>query len=68
MNKPKKGEKPGFTTPLLQELVDRAESNFKIQNASLAQKAVSQKAIEEPAALYQDAGGGYNVNFVFPQE
>ena len=63
MSKQKKGQKPGFTTPLLQDLVERAKSDFQIHNASLAQKPA-----EEPADLYQDAGGGYNRNYVFPQE
>jgi len=64
MSKQKKGQKPGFTAPILQDLVDRAKSNFKIHNASLAQ----QPAAEDEPDLYQDAGGGYNANFVFPQE
>jgi hypothetical protein len=61
--KNQKKVKAPFTAPLLQELVQRAKSDSKIQHASL-----SQKPDEEPSALYQDAGAGYNLTFVFPQE
>jgi hypothetical protein len=61
MQTSKKGQDASITTPLLQDLMDRVEANSKIQNASLAERP-------KPANLYQDAGSGYNSNFVFPQE
>ena len=65
MKNQKKDQTSGFSVPLIKELADRANVNFKIQNACLA---THPSDVEEPAALYQDAGGGYNANFVFPQE
>jgi hypothetical protein len=59
-----KKAQPSFTSPLLQDLVSRDKANFKIQNACLAQEPAEDQAPD----LYQDAGGGYNANFVFPQE
>ncbi|HEX4772110.1 MAG TPA: hypothetical protein VH351_14840 [Bryobacteraceae bacterium] len=61
MQTPKKGQDASITTPLLQELIERATANSKIQNASLSEQP-------QPANLYQDVGNGYNSNFVFPQE
>lgn len=61
--KNKKGQQP-ITGPLLQDLVDQQKANFKFQTASLLDKP----ADEQPPDLYQDAGGGYNSNLVFPQE
>jgi len=62
MQTPKKGQDASITTPLLQDLIERAKANSKIQNASISEQPSA------PASLYQDAGSGYNSNFVFPQE
>jgi hypothetical protein len=61
MQTPKKGQDTSITTPLLKDLIERAQTNSKIQNSSIWEKP-------EAASLYQDAGSGYNSNFVFPQE
>jgi hypothetical protein len=63
MKTPKKGQQAPITTPLLKELVKRAKANFQIQNASISDVSLSQSA-----SLFEDAGGGYNSNFVFPQD
>jgi hypothetical protein len=63
MKTPKKGQQAPITTPILKELVKRTKADFQIQNASISDVPSSQ-----PASLYEDAGGGYNSNFVFPQE
>jgi hypothetical protein len=63
MKNKKKGQQP-FTAPLLQDLVDRQKSDSLIENIGVVQKPADEQAPD----LYQDAGGGYNRNFVFPQE
>jgi hypothetical protein len=61
MKTPKKGQSASIITPLLAELADRAKANFQILNASISEMP------SQPASLYEDAGGGYNSNYVFPQ-
>lgn len=48
--------------PLLQDLIEREKTNFKLQNPSIGEKPIS------APDLYQDAGGSYNLSFIFPQE
>lgn len=47
---------------LMQQLVEHHKLNSQKENPTLSEKPT------KPADLYQDAGGGYNSNFVFPQE
>lgn len=62
MQTSKKGRNASITTPLLQDLIERAKVNTKIQKVNTSEMPA------EPANLYQDAGSGFNSNFVFPQE
>ncbi|MGH9622765.1 MAG: hypothetical protein ACRD6B_03480 [Bryobacteraceae bacterium] len=55
-------QKESVAKPLLKSLVDRKKTNSKIEKPSIGSKPL------KPAALYQDAGGGYNPDFTFPQE
>ena len=56
-----KTQSGSITQPLLKELMDRAKDETK-RNPSLETTPLT------PAALYEDAGDGYNSNFTFPQE
>ena len=58
----KKGTEASVATPILQDVIERHKSNSKLQNPTLTETPC------EPADLYQDAGGGYNTNFTFPQD
>ncbi|MDQ2774667.1 MAG: hypothetical protein M3Y57_07045 [Acidobacteriota bacterium] len=49
-------------TPVLQDLVDRAKQENTLRNPSMESTPL------KPAALYEDAGDGYNSNFTFPQD
>jgi hypothetical protein len=63
-HKQARAPRPLVSGPPLKQLVERekAESKQRMQ-------AVSVRSAPQPApALYQDAGGGYNRNFTFPQE
>lgn len=63
MKTPKKGQKSAsVATPALQDLIEREKANFKVANPTIGEKPVPSPD------LYQDGGGGYNANFVFPQE
>ncbi|MDQ2946202.1 MAG: hypothetical protein M3Y27_09730 [Acidobacteriota bacterium] len=60
-----KSDKPqggSITQPLLKDLVDRAKEENTLRNPSLDPAPLN------PAALYEDAGNGYNTNFTFPQD
>ncbi len=59
-NKKASNETPA--TVILKDLVDREQLNCKLRNPVVPQVTT------EPSALYQDAGGGYNANYVFPQD
>jgi hypothetical protein len=48
--------------PVLQDLMDRAKKENTLRNPSM------ETTPSKPAALYQDAGDGYNRNFTFPQD
>lgn len=63
MKTPKKGQARGtVAAPILQDLAERHKADFRAENPSIGEKPL-------PAPdLYQDDGGGYNSNFVFPQE
>jgi hypothetical protein len=58
----KKDRNGSITGPVLKDLLEREKLNRKIENPVLSNEPSA------PADLYQDAGGGYNVNFTFPQE
>jgi len=60
----KKGQKGSAVTPLLKELADREKANRQ----TIPQQPSVGSTQLEPPALYQDAGGGYNPDFTFPQE
>ena len=51
-----------ITQPLLKDLIEREKANAKVVAPKVESKPL------EPASLYQDAGGGYNPDFTFPQE
>jgi len=51
-----------ITAPVLKDLIEREKLNRKIENPSVSDSPSA------PADLYQDAGGGYNPDFTFPQE
>jgi hypothetical protein len=53
-----------ITKPLLKEVVDLDKANSK----EVMQHPVVESTPLDPPALYQDAGGGYNLDFIFPQE
>ena len=50
------------TKPLLKELAEREKADSKIVNPTVGSKPLP------PPDLYQDSGGGYNLDFTFPQE
>jgi hypothetical protein len=50
--------------PILKDLADRDKANSKSINP---EPSVGAKPLNPPD-LYQDAGGGYNQDFTFPQE
>ena len=52
------------TKPLLKDLMDRQKAEAKIR---LQQQASIGNSPLKPAELDQDAGGGYNADFVDPQ-
>lgn len=62
----KSNESPsdGFTGPLLQDLVERVKAE---QQQLTPVPSVGSQPLAPPA-LYEDAGGGYNQDFTFPQE
>jgi hypothetical protein len=47
---------------LIQDLIDRARLDTAKENPTVGSQPLP------PANLYQDAGGGYNPDFTFPQE
>jgi hypothetical protein len=55
--KSNQNEQGPVVRPLIQELIDRQKADFKAQNQTPPQPD-----------LYQDPGGGYNADFVFPQD
>jgi len=61
----KKGQQAGITTPLLKDLVKRSQVQSQQTLAKI--KTVDSSPSVQPD-LYQDAGSGYNANFVFPQD
>lgn len=63
--KAKKGQEGSFTNPLLKDLVNRQKVETKKHLDNMA--SVSSTPQKQPD-LYQDSGGGYNRNFVFPQD
>lgn len=54
-----------ITKPLLKDLVERQKANSKLNPKQ--DPAVESKPLDPPD-LYQDPGGGYNSDLVFPQE
>ena len=50
--------------PLLERVVEQDKANFK---ANFPAPSVGSKPLSQPD-LYQDAGGGYNADFTFPQD
>jgi len=67
--KDKKGKEASFTQPLLKDLMNRqkAESKLTFGRVSSDKPGTGSTPLEPPA-LYEDAGEGYNANFVFPQD
>jgi hypothetical protein len=61
--KSKKNQTRAITAPMVKELAKRHKAESKI---SMPAPSVGSKPLK-PAALYQDAGNGYNGNFTFPQ-
>ena len=57
-----KKQNDSITQPLLQDLMDRSKADRKLRNPFVGTAPV------EPSALYEDAGSGFNKNFVFPQD
>jgi hypothetical protein len=61
--KSNKNQTKAVAVPMVKELAKRHKAEFKI---SMPAPSVDSKPLK-PAALYQDAGNGYNGNFTFPQ-
>jgi hypothetical protein len=61
--KSKNNQTRAVTGSLVKELAKRQKAESKI---SMPAPSVDSKPLK-PAALYQDAGNGYNGNFTFPQ-
>lgn len=57
-------QKGSVTKPLLKELVDLEKANSNVVKQVPSVESVPL----DPPDLYQDAGGGYNPDFTFPQE
>jgi hypothetical protein len=57
-------DKAPVTKPLLSDLVKRDKAGRKVV---MDQPSVESDPLPAPD-LYQDAGGGYNPDFTFPQE
>lgn len=55
----------GITKPLLRDLVEQEKAESKINPK---QDPTVESAPEDPPDLYQDSGGGYNADLVFPQQ
>jgi len=56
-----------ITKPLLQDLINRKKAHDKL-NAPVPAKEKSPDKEPVQPALYEDAGGGFNSNFTFPQD
>jgi hypothetical protein len=58
-----------ITKPLLKGLMDRQKANEKCNPEPYSDSApyIGSTPLD-PAALYEDAGGGYNLDYTFPQE
>ncbi len=57
-------KEPSVTQPLLKDLMDRQKTESKL---AMEEVKVGSTPLPSPD-LYQDAGGGYNPDFTFPQE
>ncbi len=64
--KVKKGQEASLTQPLLQDLIQRSKVDTKLSFDRM-KSTVASTPPPQPD-LYQDAGGGYNTDFVFPQD
>jgi hypothetical protein len=53
-----------ITKPLLKDLIERDQANARVK---LTSPVVENQPLDPPD-LYQDAGGGYNLDFTNPQE
>ncbi|MBV8827704.1 MAG: hypothetical protein JO217_12190 [Acidobacteriaceae bacterium] len=53
-----------ITKPLLKDLIERDQANARVM---LTSPVVENQPLAPPD-LYQDAGGGYNLDFTYPQE
>jgi hypothetical protein len=62
--KSNKNQTKAVAVPMVKELAKRHKAEFKI---SMPAQSVDSKPLKQ-AALYQDAGNGYNGNFTFPQD
>jgi hypothetical protein len=62
--KSNKNQTRAVTVPMVKELAKRHKAESKI---SMPAPSVDSKPLK-PAALYQDAGNGYNAGFTFPQD
>ena len=60
----KSRQEPSVTEPLLKDMLDR----HKAQTKQSMQDVLIGSTPLAPSAQYQDDGGGYNADFVFPQE
>jgi hypothetical protein len=59
-----KPQNRSFSEPLLADIVALDKANFE---ANFHSPKVGETPLAQPA-LYQDSGGGYNLDFVFPQD
>ena len=64
MKKRMEGQKPSITGPMLKSVLE-IEKGGRAKEGQVP--SVSSEQLR-PAAEYQDDGGGYNANYVFPQE
>ena len=62
MAKYKPEQYSSITRPILKDIVKRAKNNLKVVNPEFVKQR-----LDQPTALYQDAGSAYNSRFVFPQ-
>ncbi|HEX4749846.1 MAG TPA: hypothetical protein VH302_09920 [Bryobacteraceae bacterium] len=62
--KTKNSKQDSITAPLLKDLAiaDQANQKSNCDNVSIGQKPL------DPPALYEDAGEGYNSDYIYPQQ
>jgi hypothetical protein len=60
--------RPSITAPLLKDTLAQDQLNQAARQEKIEEPDITTSAVQQPAELDQDPGGGYNPNYVFPQE